>query len=401
MTTPAAGSVVPDRTLRQELTHALFLYAQIFGDSIEASLAPSTAPLTPPGPPPSEAYQAVLKTCIASFTACKQKSDHLALFSDNETVEDVATSDLVYLMLDYYLATLTDRIYAATTAARAPLAVQSKKLYIAFLVLTDSYALLEAGAAKVLHGVLAAGPVETPSYKGAFAARYSDPGAQRQAKIVQFRAQRETERQVQELQARRQAAAKKDGATAEEINETEDDDDIARELYLKLIALFVSRSFDALQGLDAELEMLAFAARQPALPEGPSPTRSPTKEDGYSERVDTPARSSQPLLNPQGKVMRPFMLVSAGQSSTREQVRQGVFRPDYVLPTMSVDEYLEEERRRGNIISGGGPQSAEKAEPADEDNNAVSDRETYRLRQWDEFTEANPRGSGNTKMNRG
>lgn len=66
---------------------------------------------------------------------------------------------------------------------------------------------------------------------------------------------------------------------------------------------------------------------------------------------------------------------------------------------MSIDEYLEEEKRRGGIIEGGGEQSGIRPEP-DEDNFEKADAETMKAREWDEFTEANPRGAGNT-TNRG
>jgi hypothetical protein len=66
---------------------------------------------------------------------------------------------------------------------------------------------------------------------------------------------------------------------------------------------------------------------------------------------------------------------------------------------MTIDEYLEEEKRRGGIIEGGGEASGIKAEP-DEDNYEKADEETMKAREWDEFVEANPKGSGNT-LNRG
>jgi hypothetical protein len=40
--------------------------------------------------------------------------------------------------------------------------------------------------------------------------------------------------------------------------------------------------------------------------------------------------------------------------SDRERIRSEVFRSSHRLPTMTIDEYLEEERRQGNIITGGG-----------------------------------------------
>lgn len=66
---------------------------------------------------------------------------------------------------------------------------------------------------------------------------------------------------------------------------------------------------------------------------------------------------------------------------------------------MTIDEYLAEEKRRGGIIEGGGEQSGLRPE-VDEDNFSKADEETVKAREWDEFKEANPRGSGNT-LNRG
>ena len=124
------------------------------------------------------------------------------------------------------------------------------------------------------------------------------------------------------------------------------------------------------------------------------------RQDNYSDRVD-PSLSqllnggkAGPILSKEGKPLRPFTLLDS-----RQRLRDGVFRPDHSLPTMTIDEYLEEEKRRGGMIEGGGEQSGVPAEP-DEDNYEKADMETMKARDWDQFTEANPRGSGNT-LNRG
>jgi immunoglobulin-binding protein 1 len=100
-------------------------------------------------------------------------------------------------------------------------------------------------------------------------------------------------------------------------------------------------------------------------------------------------------------------------TSKREELQAGVFRPSWRLPTMSIDEYLEEEMRRGNMISGGGyvcihllphhtsthptPRSEESGRitEIDEDDEEAADAATFKARDWDEFLDANPRGSGN------
>lgn len=113
-------------------------------------------------------------------------------------------------------------------------------------------------------------------------------------------------------------------------------------------------------------------------------------------RLDQPMRRrtgpGAPLLSSKGKPLQPFTLVGS-----RADLAKGVFRPGHNLPTMSIDEYLEEERRQGNILEGG----TDPAKPeVDEDDMEAVDRETYKAREWDDFKDENPRGAGNT-MNMG
>lgn len=128
--------------------------------------------------------------------------------------------------------------------------------------------------------------------------------------------------------------------------------------------------------------------------------RSGQSRDTYSERLDAPisqlmnAGKAGPILSKDGKPLKPFTLLDS-----RQRFRNGVFGPDHSLPTMTIDEYLDEEKRRGGIIEGGGEQSGRPVE-VDEDDTDKADRETMKAREWDEFTEANPKGSGNT-INRG
>lgn len=135
-----------------------------------------------------------------------------------------------------------------------------------------------------------------------------------------------------------------------------------------------------------------------AQPEDPR-RRQSADQNAYSERLDPPISQLLqggkfgPLLSKEGKPMQPFTLLDR-----RTQLQQGVFRSGHNLPTMTIDEYLEEEKRRGNILQGG-EQSGMKEE-VDEDDMERADEETMKARAWDEFKEANPRGSGNT-LNRG
>ncbi|KAF8749443.1 TAP42-like family [Rhizoctonia solani] len=100
-----------------------------------------------------------------------------------------------------------------------------------------------------------------------------------------------------------------------------------------------------------------------------------------------------------------------------KQAPERVFRPDHRLPTMSIDEYLAEEERRGNILRGGvtelshrkaseqAPTSSEQlAVDSEQDGTRFGEEKSEEKRKKDEewavFTDANPKGAGNT-MNRG
>ena len=129
--------------------------------------------------------------------------------------------------------------------------------------------------------------------------------------------------------------------------------------------------------------------------------RNGLSKEQYSDRLD-PSLShlinggkAGPILSKEGKPLKPFTLLD-----TRQRLRDGVFRPDHSLPTMTIDEYLAEEKRRGGMVDGGGEALGRTAAGIDEDDFAMADVETMKAREWDEFTESNPKGSGNT-LNRG
>ncbi len=175
----------------------------------------------------------------------------------------------------------------------------------------------------------------------------------------------------------------------------EHDEDAVRELQLTNLSLCIHNTFQSLESLNRELDVLAMAPPTP--PPGPEALEKDYRErmglrekDDKSDRLDRrdmllAATNSGPILSPGGKPLRPFTLLDSRQS-----LRNGVFRPGHNLPTMTIDEYLEEERARGGIIEGGGEQSGLIPEP-EEDNIELADQETMKAREWDDFVEANPR----------
>jgi immunoglobulin-binding protein 1 len=181
------------------------------------------------------------------------------------------------------------------------------------------------------------------------------------------------------------------------------EDETLRKLYLAELATFVHESFQALDSISQEtaiLSQMEQAQPNPARELQYDSRQENRPSNGYSERLDGSGtmaglgRKGGPLLDPKGKPLQPFTILDK-----RSQMRNGVFKPGHNLPTMSIDEYLDEEKRRGGIIEGGGNANEAAPEP-DEDNLAEVDAATMKAREWDEFVEANPKGAGNT-LNRG
>lgn len=180
------------------------------------------------------------------------------------------------------------------------------------------------------------------------------------------------------------------------------DDNALRELFLAEIELSTHQTFHALDMIAQELKILTLlpmsVSPQPQELGADGRERKGLRNDEYSDRLDGSQllnkNKAAPILDKNGKPLKPFTILG-----NRQALRDGVFKPDHSLPTMTIDEYLEEEKRRGGMIEGGGEQSRIAPEQ-DEDDMNQADIETMKAREWDEFTEANPKGSGNT-LNRG
>lgn len=114
------------------------------------------------------------------------------------------------------------------------------------------------------------------------------------------------------------------------------------------------RALAGIESIALELDILSYAPMPNSRPQPPFDERLQNRNstDTYSDRVDININSTikgGALLSSDGKPLRPFTLLDR-----RERLKAGVFKSGHNLPTMTIDEYLEEERRRGGIIEGGG-----------------------------------------------
>ncbi|CAD6446323.1 6148325e-b84a-471a-a13c-ac9ddf3c9088 [Sclerotinia trifoliorum] len=330
----------------------------------------------------TEKYQEDVANALSAYQECRQLADRLALFSPNETLEDINSSDIQYLAIPYRIADLGQRLSTTDTSDRKVILQEAKKCYEAFLTQLGHYEMLSTAEKK-----LYAKYQESPSTFSTIST--TDPTARRNAKIANFKMEKDLKKKLDFL--------------AQNPAYLQNDEDAVRELEIAKLSLCSHNAFQSLESINRELEILAMAPVGPRVPEGQQSDnrerlgglRGP--DAGYSDRLDMrdiTTNNKGPILSTGGKPLRPFTLLES-----RQALQKGVFRPGHNLPTMTIDEYLDEERARGGIIEGGGEASGIIPE-IDPDDFEKMDEETEKARRWDEFTEDNPKGAGNT-LNRG
>lgn len=292
--------------------------------------------------------------------------------SANEELQDIATQDLQFLTLPFMQAHLwMQRPVNAVNGNRVDDLKTAKKLLLEWW---DKCRQL--GLATRQHVEL----MEQISNPRAI----MDVFKSREEKIKRFKSQRELRNKLAELEEKRSSIVSAD-------------DELIRELYLTEVMLSLENAIDNISLVDRELEMIETHQASVADSRSAGIKENRIPNDEVSARLDphiSKIPTSGPLMDTKGKPLRPFTI-----TSKREDTKAGVFRPGHRLPTMSIDEYLDKEFERGNVLSGG-TKGPEKKVWDDNDENAL-DAETLRLRNWDIFKEDNPRGAGNMGGNRG
>ncbi|KEI36487.1 uncharacterized protein L969DRAFT_90808 [Mixia osmundae IAM 14324] len=407
--------------------------AKLLGRTLLRSDAVLEAP-SPTSPP----VQAKLLSVLADLRLCRSLVDHLGVLSPNETLEDLSTATLRVLLLPAYQARLTPLLKSPSSIERQTHLSQAKAYALEFLDCLERYQIIAEDKRDVLVG---------PS-----ARHGADPAAKRNAKLAQYRMERQVAAVLAELAERRSkarlslrgsqapvASSSKTLADAQDDDEdrygfsasgddAQEDDDVLRSTMINLLTLHCIKVHGELASIALESELLA---SQPAMVDLPSSTRDgrqdarashSRRDDASTWRLDDLGHrrsdwTTGPVLSSSGKVLRPFTILPSTKQGgpqsaleTRLRLQAEVFQPDHRLPTMSIDEFLEIEQAEGRIISGGGQASAERettserTQRIEEGDNAAgyaeNERHVREQREWDLYTDDHRRGEGN-RHNRG
>ncbi|KAK7035293.1 Type 2A phosphatase-associated protein 42 [Paramarasmius palmivorus] len=263
-----------------------------------------------------------------------------------------------------------------------------------------------------------------------------NPAARRELKLKQYQKEKDLRARIEVVRKRRNQPQQSEISNdfdliasllpspnaSNAINDDDDDDEsdqVLREATLLLIRLGCAQAHSQLQNMEQELELLRIAPPR-LLPPRFSEDLNQGHKDKQKEsdrdmwKLDLPSDGGPdgkgPLMDPSGKPLRAFTILPS-DSASRARVHAQVFQPGHNLPTMTIDEYLEIERQRGRIISGGGPASEAALTTSEQlaldsemdgtrDAEDKSEAKRQKDERWAVFTDVSPRGTGNT-MNRG
>lgn len=344
----------------------------------------------------SEEYQKLLTSTIQDVLDLKSIVYHkLALFSSNETVEDIATSSLKFLSLDYYLGLLCSRKQATASQLSNPMEKNKVKLmflekavqlFMQFLSTLQDNEILDQSLAKKIDAF-------DNTFMPTLDELYAQPKHKEDLSGAQLRRQEKIE-----MHRRNRAVAEQLKHLESQLKSEDEDDELLRKLHLQKLKQLSYEAYDEIEKILYEKELLSNFVKMAPVEfeqmEKHGNDRQEEKDDptGYTEKLET---LNKPLLSKHGKVLRNFKLVDK-----RNELRNKVKGYGQYGPTMSVEEFLEQEWEQGRVLQGGEEPTKEEIEAQNEDNMDWHDKETYKAREWDEFKEENPKGSGNT-MNRG
>ncbi|TRM59337.1 TAP42-like protein [Schizophyllum amplum] len=267
-------------------------------------------------PTAEDSTQDLIQSSLTDLKTINARVLELALFSPNETIEDITTSDLVYLFVPYVVAEVLGRVKTLDREDRMRLLQQAEFSLKTFISTLEHFDIVPKDERKMYERGIA-------------------------DKIKQYQKEKELKGRVEVLRKRRSQSATEDDAS---LNEFE------------LVATLLPTSPDpSAEEDDTETDEVL----PPRAPTDGSDSRSKQRDQDTMWRLDAPRGGPDgqgPLLDPSGKPLRPFTILPAG-AADRARLQNQVFGPGHHLPSMTVDEYLQIEQERGNILSGGGKAS--------------------------------------------
>lgn len=337
-----------------------FRLSHEFYDAYKAAKGLLSSEAEPPAQAEVEALSGKLKA-IAS------RVGQLRLFSPNEELDDINTTDLKFLLVPHLLADvlaatrdMTERLPALRQALVCwrGFAADCQRLCVAH---RDDFRAIDRSPEDAL-----------------------DAATKRDEKIARYKRSKELDEQVAHLFKKKREVFGDEfhwghGGTF--------DEDMERELTLALLGRAIASAAEDISSAEQELPLLEMMAARGG-PGGAPPPR--------------PAASSE----------KPFIVKIQDKAECMRLYQEMVFQCPYQLPTMTLDECadIEMEQMREQQERKGAQEREQRHEEDDRwlcgdrygsKEDADEEHKTYKDRDWDDWKDEHPWGSGNKMTNVG
>ncbi|CAX42038.1 TOR signalling pathway regulator, putative [Candida dubliniensis CD36] len=338
----------------------------------------------------SVSYQNRLTKILSEFQLVLKLVEQLSLFSDNERIEEISTNYIPFLNLWYYIGELYTKLLMNKEGIidldyKSENLQTAKQFIFTYLENLTNYDILTLEQSKKFTILRKGQSYELSAMN------------KRQEKIDNFKKEQELLKKLSILNSK-----------DDDINKF--DEEIIRTIYLDQLKFFILKSFNLLESINMELQVLKnrplknfnsstnLEINDSRLQTKINSKRDKDKDDeyGFTTKLESlPKLSYQvsDLINKSGKILQPFTI-----TSQKQNLKEKVFGTGQVLPSMTVEEYLDYELANGKMLK-----NEVKDKPKNDDND--SDTEDSEVeeekRRWDDWKDDNPKGSGNMKANIG
>ncbi|OCF59109.1 hypothetical protein L486_03610 [Kwoniella mangroviensis CBS 10435] len=366
--------------------------------------------------------QSTLTSALDNLYLIQRMINSLGVFSENESIDEIGEKEVVFMSVNWVIGAAEEKGGLGGRDDRISTLQRAETAYASYLELLNSYGVLSSEE-QAESSAAASGQSSEPK----------DPAKKREAKIRQYKREKELREDIANslpnqpesssspitfllsllpsTSNRPSAIPNSTGSTS--VNQ-EDSDEISKSTTILILRLLHTLTIASLSSISMEMKLLSNAPPSIVPLADRDPREIRREEEDSTWKLDRQPSKYKPreLISGNGRVLRPFtILPSTSNMSDRERLKSGVFKQSWRLPTMTIDEYLEEEQRRGNIITGGGqasydaPTESELLESAAEnDGSALAEEKAEQKRlkdeNWARFADENKKGAGNT-MNKG
>lgn len=347
-------------------------------------------------------YQTTLNDIIKEFRLIKLIVNRLNLFSENESLDEINTNYIPFLNIEYYLGCLYSNYLLNPKATEFPEKIDpiefketnlsmSRNMLVHYLVTLNNYGEILSKAQS--NRITSFKDVNNPTFDE-IVAYGNNPTLKRADKIENYKLEKELRNKLQILTEYYDRYEKSDEDDQDQVFE-KFDEDIVKAIYIDQLKLFSIKTFSGLELITMELQVLSNRPNQ-RLVEIPSDERkeAPSKDNdyGYTAKLESlpfqDKNEISDLISKQGKILKPFTI-----TSNKQEIKKKVFGTGQVLPSMSVEEYLDYELANGKMVK-------ESTEERIEEDTEDSEDEIEK-RNWDDWKDENPKGSGNMGANLG